>query len=274
MATAYEVIAKQAVQIALELPASLIQTLAQAIATSDVVDWGYARQRLLELTPQPRLRALVERFLDTWHRRAAELSPQSVALALVTATATAQHCREAQVVELIWTGPGVMEVPLRRTDQALLEVINAAHQSLLVVSFAVYKIPAITAALVGAFERGVDLRICVEAPEPSGERIAYDTIKALGPAVQQRAAIYIWPQDQRPADEQGHTGRLHAKCAVADEQVLFISSANLTDYAMNLNMEMGTLIRGGPLPQLVAAHFARLIEGGVLRQVQGSHTNR
>jgi len=267
MATAYEIIANQAVQIALELPASLIQTLAQAIATSDVVDWGYTRQRLLELTPQPRLRALVAKLLDAWQRHAADQSPQSVALALVTATTTAQHCREAQVVELIWTGPGAMEVPLRRTDQVLLEVINAAHKSLLVVSFAVYKIPAITAALVDAFERGVDLHICVEAPEPSGERIAYNTIQALGPAVQQRAAIYIWPQDKRPADPQGHTGSLHAKCAVADEQVLFISSANLTDYAMNLNMELGTLIRGGPLPRLVAGHFMRLIESGVLRRV-------
>ena len=86
--------------------------------------------------------------------------------------------------------------------------------------------------------------------------------------MQQRAEIYIWPRDQRSTDPSGNVGSLHAKCAVADDQLLFISSANLTDYAMHLNMELGTLIRGGPLPGMVAAHFARLIEGGVLRQVE------
>ena len=137
-----------------------------------------------------------------------------------------------------------------------------------VLTFAVYRIPAITQALVRAYERDVVLRICVEAPEPSGQRMAYDTIQALGREVQQRAEIYIWPRDQRPADPAGKVGSLHAKCAVADGRVLFVFSANLTRYAMSLNMELGTLIRGGPLPGMVATHFARLMEGGVLRRLK------
>jgi phosphatidylserine/phosphatidylglycerophosphate/cardiolipin synthase-like enzyme len=32
---------------------------------------------------------------------------------------------------------------------------------------------------------------------------------------------------------------LHAKCAVADEAAAFISSANLTKYALNLNAQKG-----------------------------------
>ena len=202
------------------------------------------------------------------HTGAAGVKAESVALALCAAADTAQHYRKAQSVDLIWTGPGVLEVPLRRTDQALLEVIDAARHWLLVVSFAVYKIPAITEALIRAFERGVRLRICIEAPEPSGQRMAYDTIQALGRDVQQRAEIYIWPRDQRLADPNGKVGSLHAKCAVADADLLFVSSANLTGYAMNLNMEQGARIRGGRLPGMVATHFARLIEGGVLKRVK------
>jgi phosphatidylserine/phosphatidylglycerophosphate/cardiolipin synthase-like enzyme len=232
-----------------------------------VQDWSYARQQILQVTPQPRFRALVEELLSAWRTQAARMRPEGVALALRAASATAQHYREAQSVELVWTGPGVMEIPLRRTDQALLQVIDAARRSLLVVSFAVYKIPAVTQALVRAFERGVTLRICVEAPEPSGQKIAYDTIQALGTEVQQRAEIYIWPREQRPTDPRGRAGSLHAKCAVADEELLFISSANLTEYAMSLNMELGVLARGGPLPGMVAAQFGRLMESGVLREV-------
>jgi phosphatidylserine/phosphatidylglycerophosphate/cardiolipin synthase-like enzyme len=260
-------IAAQAVRLAVELPESLIEGLSQEITACNTQDWDYARQQILQVTPQPRFRALVEDLLSAWRSEAAGMRPESVALALRAASATAQHYREAQSVELVWTGPGVMEIPLRRTDQALLQVIDAAERELLVVSFAVYKIPAITQALVRAFEHGVTLRICVEAPEPSGQHMAYDTIQALGTEVQQRAEVYIWPREQRPTDPRGRAGSLHAKCAVADEWMLFISSANLTDYAMSLNMELGVLVRGGPLPGMVAGQFGRLIESGVLREV-------
>ena len=157
---------------------------------------------------------------------------------------------------------------MRRTEEALLDVIRAGQRDLLVISFAVYKVPTIAQALVDAFERGVRLRICVEAPEPGDQRMAYDTIAALGPAVGRRADIYIWSADRRVLGPSGKPGSLHAKLAVADETHLFISSANLTDYAMHLNMEMGVLIRGGPLPGRVREHFLELIRAGVLVKVQ------
>jgi cardiolipin synthase len=267
MRAAPEALVTQAVALAAELPPDLVGALAEAIASCDVGDWRYARREMLQLTPQPRFRALVEALLEAWRDHAPDLDPGSVALALRAAAAAAQHCRGEQSVELVWTGPGAVDVPLRRTDQALLQVIEAAQRALLVVSFAVYEIPAVTQALIRAFERGVFLRVCVEAPEPSGRRMAYDTIEALGRDVQQRAAIYIWPQEKRLAGSGGRTGSLHTKCAVADRQALFVSSANLTGHAMTLNMELGVLIRGGPLPGQVVTHFERLIERGVLERV-------
>lgn len=261
-------IAIQAAKLAAHLPPAVVQALAQAVAACDVQDWDHTRQQMLKVTPQPSFEALIEELAAVWRTHTNEVSPESVAFALLAAAATSQHYREFQSVELVWTGPGVMEVPLRRTDQALLEVIDAAQRQLLVVSFAVYKIPEVTQALIRAFERDVDLRICVEAPGSSGQRMAYDTVKALGQDMQQRAEIYIWPRDQRPTDPAGKSGSLHAKCAVADDQLLFISSANLTNYAMNLNMELGTLIHGGPLPAMVAKHFARLMESSVLRLIE------
>jgi phosphatidylserine/phosphatidylglycerophosphate/cardiolipin synthase-like enzyme len=61
---------------------------------------------------------------------------------------------------------------------------------------------------------------------------------------------------------------LHAKCAVADARLLFVSSANLTDYALNLNMELGVLIQGGPHPATVVAQFDEFVARGVLRRVR------
>ena len=62
----------------------------------------------------------------------------------------------------------------------------------------------------------------------------------------------------------GKHGSLHAKCAVADRRRLFLSSANLTAYALTLNMELGLLVTDGPLPAQVDQHFRALIEAGKL----------
>ncbi len=57
---------------------------------------------------------------------------------------------------------------------------------------------------------------------------------------------------------------MHAKCAVADVSALLVSSANLTQYALNLNMELGLLVRGGDLPGRVVGHLRQLIEENIL----------
>ncbi|HMQ29465.1 MAG TPA: DISARM system phospholipase D-like protein DrmC [Chloroflexaceae bacterium] len=257
-----------AVRLAERLPAGTIQSLAAAMVGAVGGEWEPLRHRALQVVPQPETRALVADFLATWRSRAPAVTPSEAALMLRTAAVTTRTLREAQSVELVWTGPLVGSVSMRRTDQALLQVINSARHTLLIVSFAVYKIPAIAAALVRAAGRGVSIRICVEAPEPSGQKMAYDTIKALGADVAQHASIYVWPSDRRPVDGSGHTGVLHAKCAVADDRLLFVSSANLTDHALNLNIELGALIYGGSEPGTVAAQFERLIADGTLRTVQ------
>jgi hypothetical protein len=78
------------------------------------------------------------------------------------------------------------------------------------------------------------------------------------------SAVYYWPQDQRSRDDNGKLGILHVKCAVADGRWLYFSSANLTEYAFTINMELGVLVTGGRLAARVEAHFYRLIEAGVL----------
>jgi phosphatidylserine/phosphatidylglycerophosphate/cardiolipin synthase-like enzyme len=225
------------------------------------------RLQIAQVVPQPHLRSLLVDMLTAWQQQAPGVPPAEVALMLWTAAATTRSVHESQTVELVWTGPLVAGPEMRRTDQALLQVINAAQQSLLIVNFAVYKIAAIAGAIVRAAERGATIRICVEAPEPSGQKMAHDTIKALGTGVAQRAAIYVWPSDKRPTDENGRAGVLHAKCAVADSRLLFVSSANLTDNAMTLNMELGVLVQSITHAARVEAQFEHMIAQGVLRRM-------
>ena len=146
-------------------------------------------------------------------------------------------------------------------------MIGAARQELLLVSFAVYRVPHIAQALVDAARRGVKIRIALETPAESAGRIDYDTVRSLGADVARNADLYVWPESQRGRDAQGNLGALHAKCAVADRELLFISSANLTGYALTINMELGVIVRGGELPGDVATVFTRLIEQGVLQRM-------
>lgn len=266
MLDSQQILISAAVRLTERLPAGTIHSLAAAIAGATANQWEALRQAMLQVVPQPEARALVGDFFTTWSQIATEIRPGEAALMLRTAAVTTRTVRAAQSVELVWTGPVAGSVSMRRTDQALLQVITSAQQSLLIVSFAVYKIPTVAAALVQAAGRGVRIRICVEAPEPSGQKMANDTIKALGPEVAQRATIYVWPSHKRPVDGNGHTGVLHAKCAVADDRLLFVSSANLTDHALNLNIELGTLIYGGSAPATVLAQFDRLVEAGILQR--------
>ena len=55
---------------------------------------------------------------------------------------------------------------------------------------------------------------------------------------------------------------------VADGNHLFLSSANLTDYALTINMELGLLMRGGRLPGQVERHVQQLIDQGIFIKVE------
>ena len=55
--------------------------------------------------------------------------------------------------------------------------------------------------------------------------------------------------------------------AVADGNTCFITSANLTGYAMERNMEAGVLITGGQIPRMLNDHLRSLVETRVVNQV-------
>jgi phosphatidylserine/phosphatidylglycerophosphate/cardiolipin synthase-like enzyme len=134
--------------------------------------------------------------------------------------------------------------------------VNASSERLVVVSFAVYRATAVAHALAAASDRGVRVELVLEP----------DQANALGRHVTARAAVYIWPEELRPRNETGGRGVVHAKCAVADGRILLLSSANLTESALTLNMELGLLVEGGEVPRRVQEHLDALVEAGQLQQ--------
>jgi len=257
-------VVEEAQLLAKQLPSSVVETVAEALGSAETGDTSICRANAVRELAHAHYRSLVRTFLDGWIVHATDISAQAVAAALLTAASTEKANHDHQSVELVWTGPDVGVVPLRRTEQALLQVIESASQRLLVVSYAVYKIRRVCDALICAADRGVVIKVVVETPDRLETQNAYNTIAALGQSVADRCEVYLWPLDQRVRDETGKAGILHVKCAVADGRWLFLSSANLTEYAFTLNMELGLLVKGGSLPEQVEMHFDRMIQTGVL----------
>lgn len=248
-----------------KLPASQIAVLAQAIAgQSGPTKSG--RSVALGAVPTAHYREVALSLFDEWTSSAAGLPGNAVALALRSASRTLEQEQHRESIDIVWTGPTTTEVPVRLTREALIDVIRAAQASLIVVSFAAYKVEAIVNELTAAANRGVGIRLILETDEVGGGTLTMDAADAFS-ALHDVAEFYIWPADKRPALEHGKAS-LHAKAAVADDHTALVTSANLTGHALTQNMELGLLVRGGPIPRRLASHFRQLIAQGVLMRVE------
>lgn len=256
-----------AIQLAARLPSEMIGIVNRAILQSPGTASPQAKTRIAQDIPHRYYRDIATDFLDCWQNCAPHVSPQEVSLCLLTAAQAEQVHRQGQSVELVWTGPDVEGVPFRRTEQAILQLLDSATKRITLVSYAVYRIPRICEALVRAARRGVKINVVLETPNKIEGQTEYNTIQALGDRVAAVSTVYYWPEAQRAKENGGKYGILHVKCAVADGRRLFLSSANLTEYAFTVNMELGLLVAGGPLPCQVEEQFDRLIGMGVLERV-------
>lgn len=173
---------------------------------------------------------------------------------LLVASRVYREARSESETELVWTGPSSELVATRKTEQALLQVINAARDRLFLTSFVVYDVTSILAALRKAADRGVGLSILLESSTRQGGGVSVDGIVHMRAALPS-ARVYFW----RNKGDEFAGGKVHAKVAVCDEELCFISSANLTGYAMEKNMEAGVLIRGGALPKALHRHLEALV---------------
>jgi phosphatidylserine/phosphatidylglycerophosphate/cardiolipin synthase-like enzyme len=259
MNTAHRLIAEAATRLAGEMPAANVEALACAVLSGPVTN-----AQVVHGIPHLHYRSLVAGFLDLWQTQAPAVPAEAVALALRTAQHAEQVRRESQAVEIAWTGPAAGAHPFRRTEQAILQVLDSAQERITLVSYAVYRIPRICGALTRAARRGVKISVIVETPDKLEGENEYSTLRALGDDVATCSAVYYWPKDQRGRDDNGKLGILHVKCAVADSRWLFLSSANLTEYAFTINMELGVVVTGGGLPGQVERHFEELMANHLL----------
>ncbi len=227
-----------------------VQAIASRIRRSDA---SKAADSLSGVVGTPAAAGIVDQLVDFW--RTTTVSAEELASMLLAAGHVFTKAANQQSTELVWTGPTTPFVSARRTEQALLQVINSAEHTLFITSFVAYDVSTIVKALNAATERGVAISMLLELSQSHGGSITFNAIgkmRTLVPA----ARLYAWRDKADPFSD----GRVHAKVAVADGRMCFITSANLTGHAMEKNMEAGVLISGGHIPRLLDDHLRSLVD--------------
>ena len=213
--------------------------------------------RIASLVNTAPAKKALQNFADAWQNTS--LSGETGALILQAASDTRQKTLNEQKVELVLTGPSTSFVATRKTEQVLLDLIREAKRELFIVSFVAYNWDTVIKALQNAVARGVDLKVLLEASKEDGgslERNQAKEIETLVPL----ANVYHWTSKS----DEFEGGKIHAKIAVADAAIAFVTSANLTAHAMEKNFEAGLLVRGGEIPRDLSRHIQGLIDHKII----------
>lgn len=234
-----------------------VQAIAARVRRTDA---SKAASTLPSMVGTPVASTVVEQLATAWQNT--EVGSDELASMLLAASHVYTKAASEQSTELVWTGPTTPFVSARRTEQALLQVINSAEHSLFITSFVAYDVSTLVKALNAASDRGVAISMLLELSQDYGGSITFDAIGKLRTLVP-AANLYAW----RDKAAQFSDGSVHAKVAVADGRMCFITSANLTGYAMEKNMEAGVLLSGGRIAKLLNEHLHSLVNTKIVSLV-------
>ena len=128
------------------------------------------------------------------------------------------------------------------------------------VSFAAFGVPEVVRELKAAAGRGVRIDLVLETTVDEGGTLRGHVGAAAAFAeIRQDVTFWVWPATRRPAVGASRAA-LHAKLVAADERVALIGSANLTDKALAVNLELGVIIRDPDIVGGIVRHFRVLME--------------
>lgn len=195
------------------------------------------------------------------------MSWEALSWALDSSFATYRRSMVSQHIELLWSIPSpIAQIPARRIDQVLYDLIANAQTEILLITFAAAKIQRLVNELLTAQQRGVNIRLILEFEQSSEGQLSYDALKAFPETFVFNTEVYYWPVEKRERNQSGRPGKLHAKLAVVDDTAL-ISSANLTDDAFNRNLEVGVRIENKEFLTNTKNYIGSLISSGMLNRL-------
>jgi phosphatidylserine/phosphatidylglycerophosphate/cardiolipin synthase-like enzyme len=173
--------------------------------------------------------------------------------------------------DLLWSGPEVPGLHARDTRRVYEELLGSAEHSVWATTYVFFDGPKAFDVLARRMDARPNLRVTLLL-NIQRKRGDATTAEHLVRRYTDRFWKTDWPGSARPAvyydpralELEGAGGVLHAKAVVADDEVVFVTSANLTEAAFDRNIEVGLLVRDRTLAATLSSHFRGLIDRGLL----------
>ena len=184
----------------------------------------------------------------------------------------AQAAARTPKPDLVWSGPEVPGLHARDTRRVYEELLGCAKHSIWASTSCFFDGPKAFEVLARRMEAAATLRVTLllniqrkrsdtTASEQLVRRFADRFWKTDWPGSSRPNVLY----DPRALDPEGPGGVLHAKAVVADDEAVFVTSANLTEAALDRNIELGVLIRDRALALTISGYFRSLIDRDLLK---------
>lgn len=194
----------------------------------------------------------------------------------VLACASSSSAPLDELIDLVITGLAPNAVG-RDTAVVVSELFQRARKSVIVVGYAVSKGREVFRTLAERMnqEPNLEVRLYLDIQRPDGDTSA--DLEIVRRFMRQFATTQ-WPvgfklpevyYDSRGlAMDRNDRAALHAKCVVVDENDIFVSSANFTEYAQQRNVEIGLYLRSEQIARRITRYMTELAGSGKLRQAQ------
>lgn len=246
---------------------SAVEDICTALESGHLKPKSTAAIRSALASGSPRLEEQIKRLQALWTSSFPDLPGPALALAFRASADGIQLERLlSPKTQVVWTGPKVEGSYVRATREVVREIIRDAKHELLIVGYWLSArdegegiIEELIELLAEAVCRGTVLTMILDERQRSdgsdNRKILVDVWPKLIPLP--RLLTWKLPTDDRHL-------KLHAKVLVADERDALVTSANLTWYAMDRNIEMGVRIVGQPAAT-ISRHIKLLDQQGTLQ---------
>jgi phosphatidylserine/phosphatidylglycerophosphate/cardiolipin synthase-like enzyme len=178
--------------------------------------------------------------------------------------AVARATARAPKPDLVWSGPEVPGLHARDTRRVYEELLGSAERSIWASTYAFFDGPKAFEVLARRMDARAGLRatLLLNIQRKKGDTTAAEQLV-------RRFADRFWKTDwpglARPRVYYDPRALEQSGPAVADGEAVFVTSANLTEAALDRNIEVGLLVRDRALAASVSTHFRGLIDRGLLR---------
>ena len=176
------------------------------------------------------------------------------------------------IPDVVWSGPGVPGLFARDTRRVYEELLSSAEKSVWASTYAFFDGPKAFEILAKRLDErpNLSVNLLLNIQRKKGDTTAADHLvrgfadhfwKVDWPGGKRPKVYY----DPRSLDLDGPAGVLHAKAVVVDHESTFITSANLTEAALDRNIELGVLLRDRAFALTVTGYFQALIDKNLLK---------